>query len=115
MNLRCHPPVGSRQVTDAQPTWQSPARPPTPDAKLLQDWLALSTKYYTRPAQEETINDPTNPHHYWRYRMQPCVEDLLEDRELIVTIQNMSLLSGRTTADEVPEPLPREPPRAGLC
>lgn len=31
----------------------------------LQDLLALSAKYATRPAAEETINDPTNPHHYW--------------------------------------------------
>lgn len=35
----------------------------------VQDLLALKDKYTTRPATEETINDPTNPKHYWRYRM----------------------------------------------
>lgn len=34
-----------------------------------QDLLALKEEYTTRPATEETINDPTNPRHYWRYRM----------------------------------------------
>lgn len=33
-----------------------------------QDLLALKEEYITRPAVEETINDPTNPKHYWRYR-----------------------------------------------
>lgn len=35
----------------------------------IQDLLALKEEYTTRPAAEETINDPTNPKHYWRYRM----------------------------------------------
>ncbi|WMV13724.1 hypothetical protein MTR67_007109, partial [Solanum verrucosum] len=38
----------------------------------LQDLLALKEDYTTRPAVEETINDPTNPKHYWRYRMCLC-------------------------------------------
>lgn len=33
-----------------------------------QDLLALKDKYTARPAAEETINDPTNPKHYWRFR-----------------------------------------------
>lgn len=68
----------------------------------MQDWLALSGAYYTRKAEEETINDPTNARHYWRYRMQPHIEDLLQDTELVLLVQNMCLLSGRTTAQEVP-------------
>ena len=31
----------------------------------MQDIFALSPAYNTRPAAEETINDPTNPEHYW--------------------------------------------------
>lgn len=38
----------------------------------IQDLLALKEDYTTRPAVEETINDPTNPKHYWRYRMCLC-------------------------------------------
>ncbi|GMH36293.1 hypothetical protein BSKO_04161 [Bryopsis sp. KO-2023] len=48
----------------------------------LQDIFALSSKYNTRPAKEETINDPRNPTHYWGYRMHVTMETLLEDREL---------------------------------
>lgn len=35
----------------------------------MQDLLAVKEEYATRPAAEETINDPTNPKHYWHYRM----------------------------------------------
>ena len=73
----------------------------TESVLAVQDWLALSQRYYTRPAHEETINDPTNARHYWRFRMQPHVEDLLQDKDLLVTIQNMNLLSGRASAEEV--------------
>lgn len=37
-------------------------------AVSVQDLLALSEAYSGRPAQEETINDPTVRKHYWRYR-----------------------------------------------
>jgi len=33
----------------------------------IQDLLALKEDYADRPANEETINDPTNPRHYWRF------------------------------------------------
>lgn len=55
----------------------------------LQDLLALKEEYTTRPATEETINDPTNPKHYWRYRVHVAVETLLEDEELIGTIKDL--------------------------
>ena len=32
---------------------------------VTQDIMALSASYATRPAEQETINDPTNPQHYW--------------------------------------------------
>jgi len=48
----------------------------------LQDLMALSASYATRPAEEETINDPTNPEHYWRYRMHEKMEMLAWDKEL---------------------------------
>ena len=49
--------------------------------------MGLSPKYVTRPAAEETINDPTNNRHYWRYRMHVCLEDLLEDTSLLASLQ----------------------------
>ena len=36
----------------------------------VQDILAMTAKYTTRPAEEEMINDPTNPQHYWYGRQQ---------------------------------------------
>ncbi|KAK4272410.1 hypothetical protein QN277_020974 [Acacia crassicarpa] len=62
----------------------------------LQDLLALKEEYTTRPAKEETINDPTNPKHYWRYRVHVTVESLLEDNELTSIINNLVRESGRS-------------------
>ncbi|KAK4392551.1 4-alpha-glucanotransferase DPE2 [Sesamum angolense] len=64
--------------------------------RLTQDLLALKEKYTTRPAAEETINDPTNPKHYWRYRVHVTVESLLEDKELISSIKGLVHGSGRS-------------------
>ncbi len=49
--------------------------------------MGLSAEYIQRPAAEETINDPTNPKHYWRYRMHVTVEDLRADRQLLGDLQ----------------------------
>ncbi|GMN64331.1 hypothetical protein TIFTF001_033402 [Ficus carica] len=62
----------------------------------LQDLLALKDKYTTRPATEETINDPTNPKHYWRYRVHVTLEYLIKDNELITTIKDLVRESGRS-------------------
>lgn len=61
----------------------------------LQDLLALKEKYTRRPATEETINDPTNPKHYWRYRVHVTLESLMKDNELITTIKDLVRDSGR--------------------
>ncbi|KAJ0978933.1 hypothetical protein J5N97_014407 [Dioscorea zingiberensis] len=62
----------------------------------LQDLLALKEEYTTRPAAEETINDPTNPKHYWRYRVHVTVESLLGDKDLITIIKDLVISSGRS-------------------
>ncbi|KAL5743263.1 hypothetical protein ACOSQ2_026379 [Xanthoceras sorbifolium] len=62
----------------------------------LQDLLALKEEYTTRPAAEETINDPTNPKHYWRYRAHVTLESILEDTELKTTIKDLVRGSGRS-------------------
>ncbi|XP_051149443.1 4-alpha-glucanotransferase DPE2 isoform X2 [Andrographis paniculata] len=62
----------------------------------LQDLLALKEEYMTRPAVEETINDPTNPKHYWRYRVHVTMESLLSDKELILSIKSLVAGSGRS-------------------
>jgi hypothetical protein len=46
---------------------------------IESDLLALKEDYSKRPATEETINDPTNPKHYWRFRVHVSLELLLAD------------------------------------
>ncbi|PKU64882.1 4-alpha-glucanotransferase DPE2 [Dendrobium catenatum] len=62
----------------------------------LQDLLALKEEYTNRPAKEETINDPTNPKHYWRYRVHVTLESLLKDEDLKITIKDLVISSGRS-------------------
>ncbi|KAK8952968.1 4-alpha-glucanotransferase DPE2 [Platanthera guangdongensis] len=91
----------------------------------LQDVLALKEEYTDRPANEETINDPTNPKHYWRFReyfslfedenhfslnfslliifgeflssgMHVTLESLLGDEDLKITIKDLVASSGRS-------------------
>lgn len=62
----------------------------------LQDLLALKKEYTTRPAPEETINDPTNPKHYWRYRVHVTIESLIKDKEHISIIKDLVSGSGRS-------------------
>jgi 4-alpha-glucanotransferase len=62
----------------------------------LQDLLALKEEYTSRPAAEETINDPTNPKHYWRYRVHVTMESLAKDKELKTIIKDLVRSSGRS-------------------
>lgn len=66
----------------------------------LQDLLALKEEYTTRPATEETINDPTNPKHYWRYRVHVTLESLIKDNELQTIIKDLVRWSGRSLPKE---------------
>lgn len=45
----------------------------------LQDWMSIDLQWRQRPAEEERINIPANPNHYWRYRMHWNLEDLLKN------------------------------------
>ncbi|CAL5085294.1 unnamed protein product [Urochloa decumbens] len=87
---RCTPEVVHfivQQHFDAPPMWA---------IFPLQDLLALKDKYTTRPAPEETINDPTNPKHYWRFRVHVTLESLLEDKDIQATIKDLVTSSGRS-------------------
>ena len=61
-----------------------------------QDLLALAEEYAaTRPAEEETINDPTNNRHYWRFRLHVRLEDLASDSEWLAEIRQLVDEAGR--------------------
>ena len=59
------------------------------DLAVLQDLMPLSSAVPFRPASEETINDPTNPKHYWRFRMHVPLEDLVADTDIVDGLQSM--------------------------
>ena len=46
-------------------------------------------------AEEETINDPTNNRHYWRFRLHVRLEDMLANSEWLADIREMVNESGR--------------------
>jgi len=43
-----------------------------------QDWLGMDEKLRSPHPEEERINVPADPHHYWRYRMHLTLEELLQ-------------------------------------
>jgi 4-alpha-glucanotransferase len=61
----------------------------------LQDIIGMSKTLIQRDPEEETINVPSNPEHYWSYRMHITVEELDHDEELKHTLKHLMLISGR--------------------
>ena len=61
----------------------------------IQDIIGMSHTLPQRDANEETINVPSNPEHYWRYRMHITLEQLDQDDELKQTLKNLITSSGR--------------------
>jgi 4-alpha-glucanotransferase len=43
----------------------------------IQDLIAMDGKLRRESPEEERINVPSNPNHYWKYRMHIGMEDLL--------------------------------------
>ena len=59
----------------------------------LQDWFSIDEKWRNPNVQEERINIPANPRHYWRYRMHLTLEQLMKADSLN---QKIKLLIGQT-------------------
>ncbi|MDR0687539.1 MAG: 4-alpha-glucanotransferase [Prevotellaceae bacterium] len=62
----------------------------------LQDLLATSGSLRRSNPRAERINLPSNPHHYWRYRMHLTLEELLRRGEFSRELRKMVEDSGRT-------------------
>ena len=60
-----------------------------------QDWMAIDGKLRRENPDEERINIPANPRHYWRYRMHMTLEQLLKEDSLNEAILTMNRNSGR--------------------
>jgi 4-alpha-glucanotransferase len=61
----------------------------------LQDILGISQKLRRENPDEERINQPANPNHYWRYRMHIDLEDLLNEQDFNEELKNQVTHSGR--------------------
>lgn len=55
----------------------------------LQDWMSIDDKWRNPNVQEERINIPANPKHYWRYRMHLTIEQLIEAESLNEKIKKL--------------------------
>ena len=65
----------------------------------VQDLLGLTKEYAERPAEEETINDPTNPKHYWRFRLHVRLEDMLANKAWLGDIRELVTEASRMPLD----------------
>lgn len=61
----------------------------------LQDWLSMSDNLRNQDVKAERINDPANPHHYWRYRMHVTLEEMMADTDFTQQVSELIQLSGR--------------------
>lgn len=55
----------------------------------LQDWLGIDEKIRLDNPDAERINIPSDPDHYWRYRMHLTIEELLDSCELNNLVSDM--------------------------
>lgn len=56
----------------------------------LQDWLSADGEVRAKDPASERINVPSNPKHYWRYRMHLSIEDLMANQELTSKLRDLS-------------------------
>lgn len=63
----------------------------------IQDILAVDASIRRSNPFDERINDPSNPQHYWRYRLHITIEELQQQVELNRWIRDMLVKSGRST------------------
>ena len=61
----------------------------------LQDYFGIDEKLRRKNPNEERINIPANPKHYWRYRMHIDLEDLINQEKFNTDLQLAIKESGR--------------------
>lgn len=57
----------------------------------LQDWMSVSAHLSNTNPADDRINIPSNPRHYWRWRMHITLEELINDEDFNKEIQKISL------------------------
>ncbi|GGA83879.1 4-alpha-glucanotransferase [Puia dinghuensis] len=61
----------------------------------LQDLMGMSEQFRRENPNDERINVPANPHHYWRYRMHLTLEELLHEKAFNSELRREVEASGR--------------------
>ena len=61
----------------------------------LQDWLSIDGKLRFENPEQERINIPAIPKHYWRYRMHLTIEQLLAEDAFNEDLLGLIRNSGR--------------------
>jgi 4-alpha-glucanotransferase len=61
----------------------------------VQDLLGISEKLRRKDFLEERINQPSDPEHYWKYRMHLTLEDLVKQKEFNKELRTLMIESGR--------------------
>ncbi len=61
----------------------------------LQDWLSIDEKLRNPNIEEERINVPANPKHYWRYRMHLPISALKDAQAFNEQLKRLIADSGR--------------------
>lgn len=61
----------------------------------LQDLLGMSEALRREKPEEERINIPADPNHYWRYRMHITLEQLLKEKDFNEELKGYLKNSGR--------------------
>ena len=61
----------------------------------LQDWLSIDESMRTGKPSEERINVPSNPKHYWRFRMHITLEELIKKQKFNKHVAKIVINSGR--------------------
>lgn len=56
----------------------------------IQDWLSIDGDIRVADPASERINIPSDPEHYWRYRMSIMLENLIQNRKLNDKIKDIN-------------------------
>lgn len=62
----------------------------------IQDFFACIPELRVADPSSEKINDPSNPKHYWRYRLHISLEDLIQSQPFTSKLSDFNHHSGRS-------------------
>lgn len=61
----------------------------------FQDWLSIDNQWRNPDVEAERINTPSNPRHYWKYRMHITLEELMNAHTVNKKIKELINTTGR--------------------